>query len=264
MRDPFRRRQITHHGLASEGIGLKCSGKWSNSLIAIHLSALLFLGGAFSLSAASAPDSADACFRQLAEKPEFTNIKEKIPLGILENPKFAMLINEKRIDPKDKPIFAKWVNGFEECFALSENDRQNAPKGLKDALEKFKLGVGDSSLLLYKGNMTYGDYAKRRKDLISSLSESIAILSSLRKSEAQAAEAARADAAARAAENARAAAAVRARDDADREARVRVAKCQNARSMVGQFCRPEIFNSSDFSLWGECTIWQDEAKKLCL
>ena len=45
MRDPFRRRQITHHGLASEGIGLKCSGKWSNSLIAIHLSALLFGGG---------------------------------------------------------------------------------------------------------------------------------------------------------------------------------------------------------------------------
>ncbi len=117
------------------------------------------------------PDPAGACKKDLAHRPEFSIIADKLALVDTSQQTFEMLSNISKPNATEKTAIAEWVKAKQYCFGQSREWRSqyNAPTILAAIQETGVSTFLNLTADLYNGKLTYGEYAKARADLTAQL-----------------------------------------------------------------------------------------------
>lgn len=106
------------------------------------------------------------CMRDLANDPELYYIKDKIALGGVDQQTFDMLANESYPTSDDKKIILKFGSKREEC----RKKMNSSGNGTLEQLYSSAFNASQSLILdLYSGVITYGQFARKRQDILSNL-----------------------------------------------------------------------------------------------
>jgi hypothetical protein len=124
--------------------------------------------------AQSVQDPSVQCVLDLASKPEFSHISDKLPVGDIRKITFAMLANDAVPTVAERNEIAAWFAAKEECGKLGESFRQtHYPPEVISQVETSITTLNLIGVDLYKGKITYGEANKRlaaaRDDLMSKL-----------------------------------------------------------------------------------------------
>ncbi len=114
------------------------------------------------------------CANAAADLPNFQPLRARAPIRFGEQT-FATLTNATRASIDDQGILKLWAELMEYCYnAIADEARQKLPQSTFQILERdhtqFLILLAD----LYSGNITFGDFAKRRAELNSNTSSQIA------------------------------------------------------------------------------------------
>lgn len=117
---------------------------------------------------ATVPNPGFTCYESLKQRPDFQAISTKVALGNTSDQTFQMLSDTSRPTDTEKQIIAAWVAARQQCAKLTQD--HTAAYGPTLAVPILRSLV--SSLLsatadLYNGQLTYGEYAKRRAQIVS-------------------------------------------------------------------------------------------------
>ena len=135
---------------------------------------------ALSLSTASiaqtVQDPSAQCSIDLTSKPEFADIRDKLPIGDLREITFAMLANDALPSARERDGIAAWFAGREECRKVGESFRQaNYPPEVNNQLTVSLTAFNEIGVDLYKGRISYGEANKRfgaaRDELVTKITD---------------------------------------------------------------------------------------------
>jgi hypothetical protein len=123
--------------------------------------------GAIPAESANAPIEA-ACIDALTQRADFAPIGGKVFLGAGQGQPSDMLnISDKPTDA-EKPVVAAWGDARQDCYRQGQawREQHRVPQEIADVVKdinaKFLLLTAD----LTTGKITYGEYAKGRRDLV--------------------------------------------------------------------------------------------------
>jgi hypothetical protein len=137
----------------------------------IFLSALIVLSGCASKRRAAAaahgasPDI--ACGEALVKRTDFDPIRTKVFLAGAQGQPAEMLSNSGTPTNAEKPVIATWIDARQDCFRQGQawrEERRMSPEFsaiAKDTNAAFLALTAD----LQAGKLTYGEYARARRDL---------------------------------------------------------------------------------------------------
>jgi hypothetical protein len=127
---------------------------------AVFIAALLAASGAS--FAAPEVDPSAQCIMDLPNKPEYSLIRDKVPLGDPRNITFAMLASDAVPTVTERKEIAAAFAAREECGKLGESFRQtHYPPEVNSLIQTSLTTVDLIGVDLYKGKITYGDANKR-------------------------------------------------------------------------------------------------------
>ena len=107
-------------------------------------------------------DPSAQCSIDLATKPEFSHLADKLPLGDGNAPSFAMLANDAVPTAQERNEIAAWFAGREACKQVGESFRQSHyPPEINSQLDITLTAINEIGVELYKGKITYGEANKR-------------------------------------------------------------------------------------------------------
>ena len=106
------------------------------------------------------------CMRDLANDPELYYIKDRIALGGIAQQTFGMLANESYPTSDEKKIILKYGSKREEC----RKKMNSSGNGILEQLYSSAFNASQSLILdLYSGVITYGQFARKRQDILRNL-----------------------------------------------------------------------------------------------
>lgn len=110
------------------------------------------------------PDPGRACVNDLAHRPEFSIIADKLALVDPSLQTFGMLSNTSKPNAAEKMTIAEWVKARQECIAMRREWRSqvNMPLILTAVQDASFSSFLNLTADLYNGKLTYGEYAKAR------------------------------------------------------------------------------------------------------
>ncbi len=114
-----------------------------------------------SSTASPPPNPGDECFKALADAPELQILQSKAPVSFRKQ-SFDMLTNEQKPTDIERTAIKTWGQRGEGCIALDAEYRQRMPAKIAAIRQR---GYADLLALiaeLYSGNLTYGEFARRR------------------------------------------------------------------------------------------------------
>jgi hypothetical protein len=136
----------------------------------VWLATPLFLAGCASEppKAPAAPNPAIACGETIQRNPDFAPIRGKVFLGNAQNqPADLMNIPDKATDA-EKSVIAAWLAARQNCFHQSQAWLQQG--GMAKEYLSLLGDINSASVArtedLMAGRLTYGDYARARRDLV--------------------------------------------------------------------------------------------------
>jgi hypothetical protein len=109
-----------------------------------------------------------ACGEAIARNPDFAPINGKIFLGNPANQPADMLnISDKATDA-EKSVISAWLSARQACFrqSIAWVEQQGSPKEYLSLLGDINASAIARTEDLLAGRLTYGGYAKARRDLI--------------------------------------------------------------------------------------------------
>lgn len=106
------------------------------------------------------------CFSSIKNDLELQPITDKVSLSSSRDQTFSMLANEKRTTAREKQIIAKWGEKRELC--LKTYTPVDGPYN-QISLNAFK-ATQSLILDLFKGQLSYGQFARKRQDVDDKLS----------------------------------------------------------------------------------------------
>ena len=189
--------------------------------------------GLLASSCLAAADPSLDCYSALAARSDLSDIKDKVGLSGVQDQTFRMLANTDYVSPADKQIIARWADLTNECFKAGLKFRQNYPSFALRALEQFRSSTENASLDLYEGKLTYGEFAKRRKEIAAVFGANVIEIQRLVKEQAAGVEAAKAQAEVQASE---------------RSAEQRAENCQSARFKMAALCNANVDRSNGVTI----------------
>lgn len=115
---------------------------------------------------ATTPDPTDACVDALADDPRFAPVRSKVELGRVDRSDFALFSINERVAPGERPVIAAWVKARHQCYEAGEpwRSRHLFPE-LANMLARYQGHFISMAAQLHSGEITYGDFAKKRLDL---------------------------------------------------------------------------------------------------
>ncbi|MBI4809443.1 MAG: DUF2846 domain-containing protein [Nitrosomonadales bacterium] len=111
----------------------------------------------FSVTGIVQPD----CVSALESDPELKPISKKVALSGKEDNLFSLLSLDERPAKSERKVIAKWGSKRERCFNANPPPRDNYHQISVDAFNRGQKLI----LELSKGEMTYGQFAERRKEI---------------------------------------------------------------------------------------------------
>lgn len=106
------------------------------------------------------------CFTELENNSELQPLKNKVKLGFAKDQSIQMLANKEKPNAKDRALLLKWDEMRNECMTPYLAWLQNNTSPAIVALSKGSISSFKSSLAaLYAGDITYGEFAKRRQEI---------------------------------------------------------------------------------------------------
>lgn len=116
------------------------------------------------LSATGAPalvTTQPACVSALESDPELQSISKKVALSGKEDNLFSLMAINERPTLSERKVIVRWGSKREQCFKASPPPRDAY---YQISVETFNLGQ-KLILELSRGEMTYGQFAERRKEI---------------------------------------------------------------------------------------------------
>ncbi len=134
--------------------------------------AVVLLAGSEAVNAQTGKDPSAQCSKDLATKPEFSLLVDKLPVGDARNITFAMLASDAIPTTEERNAIAALFAANEQCGKLGESYRlTNYPPEINSQLLATMTAINLVGVDLYKGKITYGEANKRlaaiRDDTIS-------------------------------------------------------------------------------------------------
>ena len=114
---------------------------------------------------AKAGDASEECYKSLETRRELSPLKDKVALASADDQNFSMLIGKERVKRSEKKALEQWLNLLSGCFRLGAEERHALPSVARRVEEDAADAVQEAGLLLYEGKTTYGEFAKRRKEI---------------------------------------------------------------------------------------------------
>jgi len=121
------------------------------------------LMAAISTSSLAQQDPTLRCINELAQLPELTILQNKAPV-LTTSQTFDMLTNSDKASGEELPAIKAWAQGRERCQALGDSYRRSIPTGVTAAIEAAYRDFLNMLADLYTGNLTYGEFARRRAE----------------------------------------------------------------------------------------------------
>lgn len=101
------------------------------------------------------------CISALESDPELKSISKKVALGGKEDNLFSLMAIDQRPTQSERKVIVKWGSKRERCF-----NSNPPPRDANYQLSVDAFNLGQKLLLeLSKGEITYGQFAERRKDI---------------------------------------------------------------------------------------------------
>src|SRR3989344_2949135 len=112
------------------------------------------------------PDPGLACLTNLAHRPEFSILADKLALAGPNQQTFRMLSGTSKPNIKEKTAIAEWAKVKQDCFSMTSEWRRqyNFPPTLAVIQDAGFSAFLNLTADLYNGKLTYGEYAKARAD----------------------------------------------------------------------------------------------------
>ena len=112
----------------------------------------------------------NACVEGIKKNPALQAIANKVALGGVKEQSFAMIANHEKATDSEKLAISQYADLRGKCWDLSVKTRQEA--GASQAAinvgQSSKTAVDNALVALYNGSITYGDFARFRKDIYDS------------------------------------------------------------------------------------------------
>jgi hypothetical protein len=107
-------------------------------------------------------DPSAQCTTDLAKKPDFAHVVDKLPLGGGREITFAMLANDAVPTVQERGEIGAFFTAWEECGKLGESFRQaHYPPEVNNQLAVSLTAMKEIGVDLYKGRVSYGDANRR-------------------------------------------------------------------------------------------------------
>lgn len=110
-----------------------------------------------------------SCSEALAFNSELAPLKDKIALAGIDGQTFQMKTNASKPSENEKKLIARWIELRDECWKNDIDHRNRLHPSLAATLNEAKRLFEGLNLDLYDGKITYGDYARRRDEIDSTL-----------------------------------------------------------------------------------------------
>jgi hypothetical protein len=120
---------------------------------------LVFAGLLFSANQANAYGLVD-CFNALKYDSQLQPISEKVELARVGDVTFGMLANEDRPTSEEKQAIFKWATKRDQCFNAYPPPNNLSTQAVRDGYNSVQSLILD----LYKGAITYGQFAKQSRE----------------------------------------------------------------------------------------------------
>jgi len=109
----------------------------------------------------------EACFQSAAADPSLASISGLVALDDVRNQTFDMLASTKIPTEQERIAIKGWNELIAPCYAELEDflDRWNIPAPMRALIGETKTASQNLRVLLYRGALSYGDYALKRQQL---------------------------------------------------------------------------------------------------
>ena len=113
------------------------------------------------------------CYESLAEDARFSPIREKVALGGALDGMRRMTASGERAGAQDGPVLAAWRNARDACHRLEAEYFAKRDEGVATLAREHFSAVQALIAELQSGNLTYGEFSKRRLGLYEKTSSRI-------------------------------------------------------------------------------------------
>jgi hypothetical protein len=127
------------------------------------LKKLIILGITLTSINCWAADPSIDCLANIANDPTYAKLGSKIVMTPGGQPTIAMLADQTKVSKTDKPLLSKAADEADTCFSLGVNyRRQTFGVTISTLIEQSIYAFKDLAAQLYTGQITYGEFNKRR------------------------------------------------------------------------------------------------------
>jgi hypothetical protein len=112
-----------------------------------------------------ARERSEACYKAIPNDARLDPLRAKVALGPVEDQTFAMLASLERPQDAEKAAILVWGTSREQCdrAMLAAVQRFTRPE-IYVVRESSQMALRNLIVALYRGELTYGDFAKLRQD----------------------------------------------------------------------------------------------------
>ncbi len=116
---------------------------------------------------AAAANQALACVETVANRADFAPIRSKVFLGAGQSQPADMLNNPARPTPEESTLIGTWFQARQQCYQqdMEKYRQRNVAKEYLELFDSVNTSFIALTSELKAGNLTYGDYARSRRDL---------------------------------------------------------------------------------------------------
>lgn len=141
-----------------------------NLLLTASLLAGIGLTGCANMDEVAGPTAADdpsnLCFEQMLRDQRFNALYTKTP-RLAQEATLEQLASKEVPDEQGKKDLAEWVSFRLHCLKSGANFRaEYAPPGFDAVVTWLQVEVANAAAKLYAGEITYGQFARRRLELV--------------------------------------------------------------------------------------------------
>lgn len=109
----------------------------------------------------------EACLASIKKSPSLQIIANKMSLGGVKEQSFSMLANRDKATDAEKPAISLYADMRKICVDQEVKSRQEAgvSQSALNVTQSSMAAMDNALVALYNGSITYGDYAKFRKEV---------------------------------------------------------------------------------------------------
>lgn len=111
---------------------------------------------------------AKICFDQIKTQPQLNIISSKLSLGGADEQTFLMLANTSKPTEEEKTAISVYADMRKNCIKEDIKTRDIDPLAVRQLYASSTGAVENLLVDLYKGNLTYGQFAQLRKEVVAS------------------------------------------------------------------------------------------------